>query len=262
VTTSTTTRPVRAVLARVRAVHHLTPHMTRVTFHAPAFGDLSYLASDHYVRLLLPNRGQTEPSLPLSDRWWPEMVAMPPAQRPILRNYTVSDLRPESGELDIDFVRHGDSGPATRWANRAERGHAVGIIDQGVLHEPRGDARQYLIVGDETALPAVAGLLRALPATVSATVVVEVPSAADRQDLFSSADIRVDYRVRVDPHGQPGRLLAAAVRDWQPSQDRVVAWIAGESTMTTAVRRGLVRAGIPKADICFHGYFKFGKAQY
>ena len=70
------------------------------------------------------------------------------------------------------------------------------------------------------------------------------------------------YLSRTDPHAQPGLLLADAVREWRPSGGRVVAWVAGEQSMVKAVRRILVRGGLPKADICFHGYFKFGKAQY
>ena len=243
-------------------MNELTPHLTRVTLHSPAFAELSYLGSDQYLRLLLPTQGQPEPRLPLTDRWWPEMLAMPAAERPILRNYTVADLRPGAAEMDIDFVRHGDAGPATRWVNRATTGDAVGVIEQGVLHEVRTDADEYLIVGDETALPAAAGVLLALPRTVTATALLEVPAPADRRDLPSLATTAVRYLSRHDPHAQPGLLLADAVRDWRPSHDRVVAWVAGEQSMVKSVRRILVRAGLPKADICFHGYFKFGSAQY
>ena len=63
-------------------------------------------------------------------------------------------------------------------------------------------------------------------------------------------------------HAKPGVLLVDAVRDWRPTVHRPVAWVSGESSMTTAVRRILVKSGVAKADISFHGYFKFGKSQY
>jgi len=260
--TQSTTTSVRAVMANVRAVKELSPHLSRVTLHSPAFAELSYLASDQYIRLLLPAPHQSEPKLPLADRWWPEMLAMPVAQRPILRNYTVADLRPDAAEMDVDFVRHGDVGPATRWVNRATTGDAVGVLEQGVLHAVRDDADEYLIVGDDTALPAAAGVLLALPGSVSATAILEVPTSQDRRDLPSRAQTRVRYLSRQDPHTQPGLLLTDAVYDWRPSGGRVIAWVAGEQSMVKTVRRILVRAGVPKSDISFHGYFKFGKAQY
>jgi NADPH-dependent ferric siderophore reductase len=260
--TQSTTTSIRAVPARVRRVNQLSPHLTRVTLHSPAFAELSFLGSDQYLRLLLPRAHQSEPRLPLTDRWWPDMLAMPAAERPTLRNYTVADLRPGTAEMDIDFVRHGDVGPATRWVNRAAPGAAVGVIEQGLLHEVRADVDEYLIVGDETALPAAAGVLLALPRPVTATALLEVPAPEDQRDLPSLATTRVRYLSRQDPHARPGSLLADAVRDWRPSGDRVVAWVAGEQSMVKAVRRILVRAGVPKADICFHGYFKFGSAQY
>ena len=172
-----------AVPAAVTQVRTLSPHMTRVTLHANDFADLTYRGSDHYVRLLLPRASQVEPLLPSSAQWWPEMVAMPAEVRPILRNYTVADLRPAAAEMDIDFVCHGDTGPATRWVNRAQVGSPVGIIDQGVLHDIRDDAHEYLIVGDETALPAATGLLGVLPAGITTTVLLEVPTEADRREL-------------------------------------------------------------------------------
>ena len=141
--TQTTTTSLRAVMAHVRRVNQLSPHLTRVTLHSPAFADLAYLGSDQYIRLLLPTAGQQQPRLPLTDRWWPDMLAMPADERPILRNYTVADLRPGTAEMDVDFVRHGDVGPATRWVNRAAAGAAVGVIEQGVLHEIRADADEY-----------------------------------------------------------------------------------------------------------------------
>jgi NADPH-dependent ferric siderophore reductase len=122
-------------MAHVRGVSELSPYLTRVTLHSPDFAALSYLGSDQYIRLLLPTPRQAQPRLPLTDRWWPDMLALPAGERPILRNYTVADLRPGAAEMDVDFVRHSDVGPATRWVNRATAGDAVGVIEQGVLHE-------------------------------------------------------------------------------------------------------------------------------
>ncbi|MGS0687898.1 siderophore-interacting protein [Nakamurella sp. GG22] len=256
------TRSPHAVAARVRRVLPLGPHMIRITLTAPEFAAWQYLLSDHYVRMLFPLQHQDAPRLPLTDQWWPELVAMPAAERPVLRNYTVVDVRPDVAEVDIDFVRHEPAGPACEWASTAVPGANVGLIDQGVLHEIRRQATDYLIVGDESALPAAAGLLAALPDAINATVLIEVPDPRDRRDLPTSCAADIRYLIRSAPRSRPGTLLPEAVRSWRPAGARPVAWVSGESGMTTAVRRMLVLQGIPRGDISFHGYFKHGAAQY
>ena len=80
--------------------------------------------------------------------------------------------------------------------------------------------------------------------------------------LSDRSGVDAQYLVRRRPNDRPGALLPEAVSRWKPVVRRAVAWVAGESSMTTTVRRLLVRAGLPKADICFHGCFRHGAAQY
>ena len=258
------TKPVcTAVAAEVIRVVELSPHLVRITIGAAEFADLSFLGSDHYLRLLLPRPGQAVPVLPTSEAWWTEMQAMPAAIRPILRNYTVRAVRPESAELDIDFVRHGDVGPGSRFAGAARVGDRIGVIDQGVLHEIDRGAQDYLVIGDETALPAAAGVLADLGAGVRVQALLEIPSASDTIDLPSAATLDVRYLVRSDPHARPGSVILASLRELRRPMGAPTAWIAGESRMATATRRHLVNAlGLPKSAICFHGYFRHGRAQY
>lgn len=250
-----------AVMARVVSVHNVSPNLVRVTLTAPEFAGMTFRGSDHYLRLLLPRTGQDAPTLPASEHWWQEMLEMAPAERPILRNYTVRDLRPDETQLDIDFVSHGDTGPATRWVNRAAIGDRVGIIDQGVLHEIDHTATDYLLVGDETALPAAAGILADLGPHVRVRALLEVPSAGDRIELPTRAQAQIDYLVR-PADVTPGALILDALHTLKTPAD-ATAWVAGESTMITSVRRHLVRtAGLAKSAVTFHGYFKYGQPQY
>jgi len=252
-----------AVAAEVRRVVDLTPHLVRITVGAEEFTELSFLGSDHYLRLLLPRPGQREPALPASEAWWTEMQAMPAAVRPILRNYTVRAVRPDRAELDIDFVRHGDVGPGSRFAGAARAGDRIGVIDQGVLHEIDHRAQDYLVIGDETALPAAAGVLADLGTGVRAQALLEIPSAGDTIDLPSAATVDVRFLVRSDPQARPGSVIVAALRQLRRPVAAPAAWIAGESRMATAARRHLVTSlGLPKSAICFHGYFRHGRVQY
>ena len=252
-----------AIDAEVVRVSEITPHLVRVTVAADEFAGLRFRGSDHYLRLLLPRPGQPAPVLPVGELWWTEMVAMDPSIRPILRNYTVRDLRPDVAELDIDLVRHGDAGPGSRWAGSARIGDRVGIIDQGLLHEIDHAAREYLVIGDETALPAAAGVIAGLRAGVEVRALLEVPSAADVIDLPTAADLDVTWLIRADPHTRPGTRILDTLPTLARPRARVAAWIAGESRMTTATRRHLVNVlKIGKPAICFHGYFRHGRAQY
>jgi len=252
-----------AVAAEVVRVVGLSPHLVRVTIAAPEFAGLSFLGSDHYLRLLLPRPGQAAPVLPTSEAWWTEMQAMPAVLRPILRNYTVRAVRPETAELDIDFVRHGDIGPGSRFAGTARAGDRIGVIDQGALHKIDRSANDYLVIGDETALPAAAGVLADLGAGVRAQALLEIPSSGDAIDLPSAATLDLRFLVRSDPHARPGSAILASLRELRRPAGTPAAWIAGESRMATGARRHLVNAlGLPKSAICFHGYFRHGRPQY
>ena len=69
---------------------------------------------------------------------------------PVFRSYTVREHRPEAGDIDIDFVAHGDQGVAGPWAQAAQPGHQVAILDQGCGFDPIDDADFYLLAGDES----------------------------------------------------------------------------------------------------------------
>lgn len=97
-----------------------------------------------------------------------------------MRDYTPRRFDLKTGELDIDFVLHGD-GPASTWAAQAQPGQTLHIGG------PRGSMvvpdmfDSYLLIGDETALLAIARRLEELSANCRATVVVEVENAAEEQ---------------------------------------------------------------------------------
>src|SRR5690606_37099673 len=147
-----------ALLAEVRDARQVSPHMRRITLGGPDLADFAARGADQWFRLFLPRDGQQAPRLPVTRNWWQETLDMPEDTRPLVRNYTVRAARPEVSEIDVDFVLHGDSGPASRWAGRAEAGDVVGVMDQGVMFDPPADAAWRLVVGDETAPPAVAGI--------------------------------------------------------------------------------------------------------
>ncbi|MEJ5866892.1 siderophore-interacting protein [Pseudokineococcus sp. 5B2Z-1] len=257
-------RPVRqrlaavAVPVRVSAVRRVTPSVVRVTLAGEDLRAAPALGADQYFRLLLPRPGQERPRLPETERWWPEMQAMPADERPVLRNYTVRDARPADGELDVDLVAHGETGPASAWALRAAPGDEVGVIVQDTCFAPPAGTEHVLLVADATGVPAAAGILAALPAGTTATVLVEVPTAQDAPDLPVRDGVEVSWRVA----GDAGSLLEDVAARSLPSEG-VYAWVAGEAALATSVRRHLVRErGLGKDDVYFCGYWRADAPAY
>lgn len=156
---------------------------------------------------MLPRPGQAVPELPAQSddpmSWYQAYLAIPEAGRPLLRSFTLRRRRPGTRLVEIDFVLHGDTGPAAAWAERAEPGQRLGMVGPSALYAPpvplaeaAAAADWVLLAGDETALPAIATLVEALPAGVRALAFVEVADEAERQPLESRAELAVHWSVR------------------------------------------------------------------
>ncbi|WP_268797616.1 siderophore-interacting protein [Pseudomonas huanghezhanensis] len=212
----------------VLRVTDLTPRMRRVTLHGPELSGFISLGTDDHVKLLFATTPEEQAALqsltPGGDSEGP---------RPAMRDYTPRRYDPVSGELDIDFVLHGD-GPAATWAAQVQPGQSLYIAG------PKGSMivpdmfDSYLLIGDETALPAIARRLEELPANRCALVVVEIEDDAERQTLHSKAQVEVIWVVR----GQQD-LLQVVAGLLLPSGD-LYAWVATESALSRKVRRVLL----------------------
>jgi len=252
-------------LAEVAGSERVTPHMVRVTFRGDDLTRLPQRGFDQWFRLFLPCTDDETDFSAVPERFgmvgYLKYLRTGSGTRPPFRNYTVRAHRPEAGELDVDFVAHGDTGIAGTWAQRAEVGEQVALIDQGRGFDPLDDTDEVLLVGDESALPAVVGILRDLPRDATGVAIVEVPHADDAQDVDAPAGVDVRWLPRSDPHDRPGLLALDAVRDRTPTNPAGLhAYLAGEQQLVAESRRHLVAAGVPKARIQFTGYWKVGRA--
>ena len=234
-----------------------------MTLVAPEIAAFSRHGGDHFVRMLLPPAGHDVPLMPTADDWWGQIRAMPAADRPVLRNYTVRALRPGRCELDVDLVLHGAGGPGSRWARNAVAGSTVGLIDQYAMHAPGPRTDWQLLCGDETALPAIGGILEELAPGTRAEVFVEVPAAGDVQQLRTPGAVRVRWFPR-DRTGQAhGRALLTALRRAELPAGRPYAWVAGEAAMVAGLRRHLTHErAIPRDEAYFSGYWRRDRPAY
>lgn len=248
----------------------VTPHMVRVTLGGRDAAKFVPLGFDQWFRLFIPVSENSLRKVPekLNTLNYLRFLTVSKTDRPVLRNYTVRAYRADGAdgpEIDVDFVVHGSvddgtSGPAATWAQTCAVGDTVAIIDEGLLFAPPEDTDHLLVVVDESGLPAAAGILASLAPDAVGTVLIEVPSADDRQDVGAPEGIDVRYVVRDDPHGVPGRAVLAEAQAHELGGDTPYVFVAGEQALATGVRRHFVGAGVPKERVGFTGYWRVGKA--
>ncbi len=253
-------------LADVVRTERISPHFIRVTVKSEALSRLPHRGFDHWFRLFLPKPDQrvdysrVPESFGMTDYF--RYLAAPAETRPVFRSYTVREHRPEAGEIDIDFVAHGDQGVAGPWAQAAQPGHQVAILDQGCGFDPIDDADFYLLAGDESALPAIMGILRDLPRHSRGLAIIEIPHIDDQQQVEAPEGFEIRWIARDEAHGLPGAAALEAVQSFTPENpETLAAYVVGERMLATEGRRALVRAGVPKNRISFVGYWRQGKAQ-
>ncbi|MCR6486547.1 siderophore-interacting protein [Amycolatopsis sp. OK19-0408] len=250
--------------ARVTVVRPITPHMVRVTFAAASFGEVPPGAPDQYVKVFFPLPGQETPELPETGSdvmsWYRTYLAMPDGVRPPMRTYTVRAHRPAAAEIDVDFVLHGDSGPASAWAARVAPGDRVAFLGPHGLYDVPDGTDWQLLVGDETALPAIGAILERLPAGTRASAYIEVSEREARQTFETRGAVEVHWLLR---GSRPmGAALLDAVRAASFPGGAPYAWVSGEAGVVKLVRRHLVREReVDKRRICFTGYWRNGMSE-
>lgn len=251
----------------------ISPGWVRVTFGGGDIDRFAPMGYDQWVRLFLPIGGEAGlervPAKANKVFGYLRFLRIPDGERPVMRNYTIRDHRPAADgrgtEIDIDFVLHGSAaegtaGPASRWAETCSPGEHVLIIDEGLSFNPARGVQHVALIGDETALPAIAGICASLPATASGIAIVEVPSAADALDFARPAGVRMRWVVRRDGEVPGAGALEVLRAERMPDVDPHV-YIAGEQSLASGGRRLLVgERGFDRQRVSFTGYWKIGAA--
>jgi NADPH-dependent ferric siderophore reductase len=249
---------------RVARIEDVTSGMRRLTltgdqldaftsgtgYAQPAFRSEGF---DDSIRLHLPYPGEAEPVLPVQKDGRLDFGKDP---RPLSKYYTVRRFDPHRRELDVDVVRHG-TGAATTWAYRATPGDRIHISGPSSTQAFPVDADWLLVVGDDTALPAIARLLDELPDGLPAQVFIEIAEPAHQLTLPERPGLTLTWLPRDGaPAGSTTALLdAVRAAPWWPGQP--YAWIAGETGAARDIRRFLIEErGLPKTDVEFTGYWK------
>ena len=237
-------------------------HMVRVVAGGPGFGAFEDNGfTDKYVKIAFPTE--------LPGGAWPEgpvdleslKQQFPREQWPVTRTYTVRSFDADARELALDFVVHGDEGLAGPWAAAAKPGDRLVCSGPGGAYSPVQDAEWYLFAGDESALPAIAAAIEALPAEARGIAFLEVGSADDVLHLAAPAGVEVRWLSREGFPAGETLILAEAVAgaEWLPGIPHVFAH--GERGAMKELRAVFKERGVPREKLSLSGYWAHGRAE-
>ena len=170
-------------MVTVESVESITPNCARVVFSGPELEGFNTKGPAEHLKVLFPRPGESQPAVP---EWGPEGPILKEGQAyPPSRTYTPRFWRPDTLQLTVDFMLHGE-GLASDWARRARPGDVMAVSGQpGGAWNVDPDAEWYLLAADESALPGLATILEALPAGKQARVYAEVKDEQERYPLES-----------------------------------------------------------------------------
>ncbi|WP_022904643.1 siderophore-interacting protein [Curtobacterium sp. B8] len=245
----------------------LTPHMVRVHLGGPAFDDFvggadpeRLAATDRYVKLLLAKPGLgLEPPYDLDAL----RATLPKADLPARRTYTVRKVDTATRTIAIDFVVHGDEGLAGPWAAGARPGDRLALSGPGGGYAPSTDpAVTHVLLGDDSALPAIGSALEALPDSATGVALVEVGGPADEQPVAHPTGVDLRWLHRDATGAEPGTLLLAAARGLERASRPVQVFAHGERSAVKAIRRLLQDGwGLEKSELSLSAYWALGRAE-
>lgn len=253
---------VRGVLT-VKNKVYLTPNYIRVTLtgdDVPLFAETTPGINN---KIFIPPTGVNEIHFPDFDYSTGEWSHAPEHLKPVIRTYTHRAIDLEKKEMIIDFVAHGESGPASAWAINAKPGDILGILmkaKESVLY-PKAD--WYLLAADATGIPVIAAILETLPATATGVAYIEIPTKEDEQELKTDADIQINWIYNAHP-GE-NTLLADAVRTVKiPQQHNTTrfGYAAAEFSTVKDIRQFLRKEqNWDQSELYAYSYWKFGASE-
>jgi NADPH-dependent ferric siderophore reductase len=254
-------RPARPQIElEVLRAHRLSPHLVRLVLGGEGFARFTSNAfTDRYVKIFFsPSGDELHPPFDVA-----ELRATLPANRvPVTRTYTVREVNEDEGWLAIDFVVHGDEGLAGPWAASAVPGDRVVLTGPGGGYAPDPTADWHLLVGDESALPAIAAALDSLPDDAEGHAFVEVAGPEDEVPLTVPAGVALRWVHRGEAADGTTSLLADAVAAAPWRDGRVHAFVHGERESVKALRDVVLsQRGVAREHLSISGYWARGRAE-
>lgn len=221
----------------VAAIDRISPAMIRITLTGEALSDFVSLGFDDHCKVIVPDETGEQ----------------------VMRDYTPRAYDTERRELVIDFAVH-EAGPATRWAMNAKLGDTLQIAGPRGSAVLRGNITHTVLVGDETALPAIGRYIETAGADADIHAIIAVPDIADEQQFVSEANVSVNWVHRPSEDAiDPAPLIAELER--RTFGEGTYVWIAAEAGVARSIRKYLSdERGHPLYWMKAAGYWVRGEA--
>lgn len=246
-------------LLSVLRVEDVSASLRRVHLGGPALEGFASLGPTDHAKVFFPASDGDAPRLPrVHDGRWVDRAE--PGF--VFRDYTIRTYDAAAGEVTLDMVVH-HHGPAGRWAAQARPGQSLGLLGpKSSVLRPLGRA-WYLLVADETGLPATLNWLDRLPASACVTAVVEVGGPDDEVSIPRRPGLAVTWLHRGEAPGATTALADAVAA--LPLDVRGTGWVwaGAEASAVRAVRRHLREdRGLEPSSTSLSGYWRRGVANF
>lgn len=254
----------KATIARkilqFKSKRFVTPHYIRVTLSGDV-SDFKDATIGDNNKIFIPPKGVDEVHFPVMDPKTKKLINEDKEKAPAVRTYTHKGIDLAKDELYIDFVNHGDGGPASAWAIHAEVGDKLGVAMRTAPKELYpSSANWFLLVGDATAIPVLGAILNDLPVSAKGVCVLLVPSAEDIQELPTKASIEFQWIVEADTQ-EESRLVDVVKNTAIPSVPKF-GYVACEFSAVKAIRTYLRKElEWSSNELYAYSYWKRGVAE-
>jgi len=255
----------------VARTEQLTPHMVRVVLGSSHFDTfVPSKFADSYIKLVFVEDDVDVAGL-LQPLTLDSFAGLPPEKKPSVRTMTVRQVDVAARELTIDVVVHGEHGIAGPWAAAALPGQPIYLMGPGGAYTPDPAADWHLLAGDESALPAIAAALEALPASAVGKAFIEVADREDEIPLTAPESVEVNWvyrgaRADLAPEDRAGDFAplieAVTTTQWLPGQVQV--FVHGEAQTVMHNLRPYIRKerGVDaKWGSSISGYWRRGRSE-
>lgn len=218
----------------ITAREHVTPDMLRLTLSGPELAGFVSSAADDHIKIIVPDGAGGQ----------------------AMRDYTPRRYDAATNSIEVDFALH-DAGPATLWAMQTKLG------DTAQIGGPRGSAvitgpiRNWVLIGDETALPAIARRIEEMEPGTLVTALIAVTGPQEHQQMQTAAAANLLWVHRADPTDATALLAQLAKIDLPPA---TFVWIAAEATVARALRDHVLARGHAPVWMKAAGYWVAGQA--
>lgn len=230
-------------MAQVHKVEDLSPHMRRIVFSGNDLNDFPFHQESAHVKVIIPQPGTQKPKLGLyfgAKKW--------------MRSYTIRHFDTTSKHLAIDFAVNDHNGTISGWALEAKQGDYVGIGGPGPIKHTDFKADWHLIVGDFTALPAIAATVERLPADSKGYIIVQIPTAEDKQNIRTPPNMTIQWLINSEVSKNILLEHTKAI-EWLNGEPAI--FIAGEASQVKTIHQyAKTQPTYKKSNTYASGYWK------